>query len=473
MRRHALPAILLVLAVGLGAAAARPGAGIPAVAGERPDGPRGLGGPVLSVRRAPASLARLAGTARLAAALDDLVHDASLGASADRTCLVVRAGDATVFAWNPSTPLAPASTLKLTLATAALEVLGPDRRFVTEVRAAGGPGPDGVLRGDLWLVGGGDPLLATDDYVAAFTRQPQVRTRFEDLADRIVAAGVRAIEGRILGDESRYDRQRHVPTWKPIYLSDFEAAPLSALVVNDGATAWAPRSPLDILSMTDAPAVHAASVLVALLQQRGVTVTGGAAAGPPPPAAGVAVAAVESVPMADVVGQLLRESDNTTAELLVKEIGRETDNGPTTVGGLAAVRAALATAGLPVDPLHAVDGSGLDVGNRLTCELLVEILGRAGPDSALARGLAVAAKSGTLYRRFVGSAVAGRVRAKSGSIKGVAALAGFATGARGDVLTFAVVANGVPGSKSFALQDRLAEVLVRYPDAPTGEELGP
>jgi D-alanyl-D-alanine carboxypeptidase/D-alanyl-D-alanine-endopeptidase (penicillin-binding protein 4) len=468
VRRHALPAFLLVLAVVSAAAAFRVGG--PAAA--RAETAAVSGTPVLTPRRLPAVLAHLVGDARLRAGLDAAVHDPSRGAPPDRTCLVVRVGDRPFSAWNPTLPLAPASTLKLTVALAALDVLGPDRRFVTEVRATAHP-VDGVVHGDLWLVGSGDPLLETDDYVAAFQHQPQVRTRYEDLADRLVASGVRRVEGRVAGDESRYDTQRHIPTWKPRYLTDFEAAPMSALVVNDGATAWTPHPPLDVHGATDAPAAHAGSVLVGLLHARGVEVAGGVAVGRVPAGAGIRVASVTSPPLVEVVGEMLRESDNTTAELLVKEMGRKGGRGGTTAAGLAVVRDALAARGLPVDQLHAVDGSGLDVGNRVTCELLVDLLRAAGQDGALARGLAVAGQTGTLSKRFLGTPVAGHLAAKSGSIKGVAALAGFASGRDGVTLTFAVIVNGVADDHAFALQNGVAPLLVAYPDVPAADELAP
>src|SRR5690606_7760656 len=92
---------------------------------------------------------------------------------------------------------------------------------------------DGVVTGDLHLVGGGDPVLATNPYADRFPRQPQLRTDIESLADAVVAAGVRRVEGSVVGDESRYDAQRYVAGWPGRYLDQNVVGPLSALSVND------------------------------------------------------------------------------------------------------------------------------------------------------------------------------------------------------------------------------------------------
>ena len=80
----------------------------------------------------------------------------------------------------------------------------------------------------MWLVGGGDPLLTTQDYVHTFRRPPEPVTSLEALADRVVAAGVTQITGRVVGDESRYDTQRYVASWPERYISAPEIGPMSA-----------------------------------------------------------------------------------------------------------------------------------------------------------------------------------------------------------------------------------------------------
>jgi D-alanyl-D-alanine carboxypeptidase/D-alanyl-D-alanine-endopeptidase (penicillin-binding protein 4) len=187
------------------------------------------------------------------------------------------------------------------------------------------------------------------------------------------------------------------------------------------------------------------------------------------------VAKVSSPPIRDVVGQMLRESDNLAAELLVKELGLRFAREGSTAAGVGVLRQTLAAAGLPVEELVAVDGSGLDRGDRASCALLMAVLDSAGPGTSLASGFPVAARSGTLATRFVGNPAAGRLRAKTGSLDNVVGLAGYvAPAGGGDDLGFALLANGIPNDGvGRALQEQVGAVLARHPDAPPPAELGP
>ncbi|HVM02156.1 MAG TPA: D-alanyl-D-alanine carboxypeptidase, partial [Acidimicrobiales bacterium] len=197
--------------------------------------------PVFSLRRAPGVVARHVAAARLSSTLDGLLAQPSLGLARDGTCLAVSDPDGrTVYARNVEAVLIPASAMKVVTGAVAVARLGADTRYVTPVRAAGPP--EGGAVGDLWFVGSGDPLLATADFAATdgWLGLPRPATPIETLADRIVDAGVRRI-GRVVGDESRYDTQRYVPTWEPHYATTPEVGPQSALTVNDGFASWRPR----------------------------------------------------------------------------------------------------------------------------------------------------------------------------------------------------------------------------------------
>jgi len=465
VRRRLLPALLAAVCAGSAVAAA---AGPPSSATDPPV--VALAAPVLSARRVPAFLARAVADARLRAELDAALADPRLGAARDHSCLVVRQGARPVVGRRAGQSLIPASGLKVLTAFAVLDRLGPEEQLVTEVRAGAPVGPGGVVDGPLWLVGGGDPLLGTADYAATFENQPQLRTPLESLADAVVAAGVKVVNGPLVGDETRFDTQRYVPTWKPGYITDFESGPASALVVNDGFERFVrPRV------AAAEPDVHAAGTLAALLQARGVTVAGGVAEGQAPVTA-AAVARVASPPVREVVGQMLRESDNLTAELLVKELGRRFAGEGTTAAGLGVVRRSLGAAGLPVDQLVSVDGSGLDRTDRASCALLMAALDRSGPTGPIAAGLPVAARDGTLAKRFVGNPAAGRLRAKTGSLDGVIGLTGYvdAPAAGGTALSFSLMVNELPRDAfGRALQEQVGAILARYPDAPAPEALAP
>src|SRR3546814_2695205 len=106
--------------------------------------------------------------------------------------------------------------------------------------------------------------------------------------------------------------------------------------------------------------------------------------------------------MTDVVAQMLRESDNSTAELLIKELGHGVGD-PSTAGGLAVATAVLAEAGIEMSGVAMADGSGLSVDNRVPCDVLVDVLSGSEPAPTIRAGLAVAAETGTLAERLRGS----------------------------------------------------------------------
>jgi D-alanyl-D-alanine carboxypeptidase/D-alanyl-D-alanine-endopeptidase (penicillin-binding protein 4) len=451
-----LPTLLAGIAVAGAALAGWPATGAPARADASTAA--GSGTPVLSPRRVPALLARTVGEERLTAALDAALGDPALGAARDQSCLVVESGGATLYTRRADAALLPASNLKLLTAAAALSELGPDTTLSTEVRVSGG---------DLWLVGGGDPLLSTGDYIASMRRPLARWTPLEELAKRVKDAGITVVSGSVRGDETRYDTQRIVPTWKAGYLTDNEIGPMSALTVNDGFSAFTPKK-----IRAAQPATHAAEVFTTLLRNQGVTVVGVPGEGKAP-AGARRVAAVPSLPVRDLVGEMLRESDNLTAELLLKEVAHHAGQQGSTAAGVAVARDELASIGVPVGGVTWVDGSGLDRGNRATCATIDALLHTTRTAGAIADGLPVAGQSGTLEKRFTDSPAAAKVRAKTGSLDGVSALSGFAE-SRSGRLTFSLLLNGLPrdalGPQTWV---RVAEALVAYPDAPPVTELAP
>jgi D-alanyl-D-alanine carboxypeptidase/D-alanyl-D-alanine-endopeptidase (penicillin-binding protein 4) len=344
--------------------------------------------------------------------------------------------------------------MKLLLATALLTRIDPASRLQTPVLAAERPDADGVVHGDLWLVGGGDPVLSTAAYSAHFERQPRLASSIEALADRVVASGVRVVTGQVVGDDGRHERLRYLPSWPSRYVSDHETGPLSALSVNDAFGRWGPDVPFGD------PAAGAAGVLDELLRQRGVRVGGPPTSGAFP-AGALELASLPSPTIGELVQEMLRESDNSTAEILLRELGLQVLGAGTTDAGRRVVDDTLRGLGLPMGGVRVVDGSGLDTGNRVTCRLLVALLTDPATRDIVGGGLPVAAQSGTLYKRFLATPVAGHLRAKTGSIRRVAGLAGFADNVAGPTLTFAYIQNGVPSAKRGSTQqDELGFDLV-------------
>ena len=355
----------------------------------------------------------------------------------DRTAalaIALRTGSV-VFERNPTLSLVPASNQKLPVAYAALALLGPGYRFHTEVVGTGSLVGD-VWHGDLWLRGFGDPTLQPGD--------------LEALAAEVASWGIRRVDGAVIADESWFDARRTAPGWRPSFFL-FESPPLSALVVDRGVYRG---------TTSTNPALAAGSLLRQALEAAGLRVAGRTRTGVLT-TAGLPLARDVSEPLADVVRFMGRESDNYTAEILVKQLGAEYAGRGTTAAGTRVIRSALEEAGVPLEGVRLADGSGLSGHDRLTAAALVALLeaGLAESDlrDAFLQSLAVAGVDGTLEDRMRKRPARGRVIAKTGTTRLASALSGFVR----DRYVFAVLQNGSPVSTYWArlAQDRFATAL--------------
>jgi D-alanyl-D-alanine carboxypeptidase/D-alanyl-D-alanine-endopeptidase (penicillin-binding protein 4) len=435
--------------------------------------PAPLTTPILSVRRAPQTLASLSSDGDLVTALT------ALGAFVnDTSCIVVQVDGRTIFDRNGDVPVTPASNEKLITGAVALEVLGPDFTYSTKLL---GTVADGVVTGDLFMLGGGDPLLSTaDDPPTVATDPPTNTTSLETLVGKLVAAGVTRVQGNVVGDESRYDAERFVPSW-PSDIPNTEAGPLSALMVNDATRKFAP--PGGAPTRYADPATGAATDLIRLLKAAGITVGGGAKAFPTP-AGTPEIASVESAPMSAIVGEMLTTSDDNTAELLLKELAVHADNiVGTRADGIDVIDRVLLTWGIDTTKVAPTDGSGLDSANVVTCNILLQVLLHQPLDSPLGLGadLATAGQTGTLADQFLDSPVVGRLHAKTGTLSNAKALTGYVTTTAG-TLDFSMVlgaqdvskdANGPGTAPYIPFWTQLAAALGAYPSGPGLEVLQP
>ena len=226
-----------------------------------------------------------------------------------------------IFSHRPDLSLLPASNLKLATAAAALLQLGPDYRLTTRVLASRLPS-GGELYGDLYLVGGGDPLLYTSEYLATFVRPPAVYTQIEDLAQQVYDRGLRRVYGSIVGVATRYD-DRRIASQLMSQESYQYVGPLIALLINDGYVNYAERRDLGNLAIPASdPTLFTAAEFDDLLEALDMVITRRPrVAGPEENIRGfIEIARIESAPLSELILSLLTDSDNTTAELLVKEI---------------------------------------------------------------------------------------------------------------------------------------------------------
>jgi D-alanyl-D-alanine carboxypeptidase/D-alanyl-D-alanine-endopeptidase (penicillin-binding protein 4) len=413
-----------------------------------------------SPRRVPALFVDAAAQVELARRLELAVANVD-------ACVVVDAPHGSLARVHPERALAPASTLKLLTGVAALATLGPDYRFRTRALADGA--------GNLVLVGGGDPVLATPEHVEHAHADPATRevqfTPLSALADAIAAAGPVAFPGGVVVDDGRHEQVRLLPAWKPSYAADGDVGALGALTVDAGFADPVRRAP------ADDPAVVTAQRLTALLAQRGVPTA--AAIRRAPAAEGAReIAHVDSPPLHDIVADMIRASLNYTAEQLIREIAAHADASRPggTATGITRALDALRGLGVPLDGAVLHDGSGLAPDDRVSCPTLSAVLALAADPrfAPIDRGLAVAAQSGTLVDRFAGDPLAGRLRAKTGSLAGVAGLAGVVDTASGRTVRFAFAATGgFSEDGGEELQAAVARAVASYGAAPARADLVP
>jgi D-alanyl-D-alanine carboxypeptidase/D-alanyl-D-alanine-endopeptidase (penicillin-binding protein 4) len=333
-----------------------------------------------------------------------------------------------VYAHNANASLLPASNEKLVLTYAALVALGPSFRLRTEVLGEGRLAGSATWDGNLVLRGCGDPTLD--------------RAGLIDLARRLRATGIRSVTGSLVADESWFDSRRGGPGWKAGFVPE-ESRPLSALALRgaDGAAGTA-------------------EVFRRALARAGVRVRGPtkiARAGGWPLAVRWSPTLEEILRVADA------ESDNFTAELLLKQLGAVLAGSGTTAAGAAVVRSILADHRIPLAGVRIADGSGLSALDRLTPKALVTVLQRAWTDRdlrpVLFRILPVAGRDGTLENRMARPPARGNVRAKTGTLENASALSGFVR----ERYAFAILQNAPRLSPyaARAAQDRFATVLAR------------
>jgi len=347
----------------------------------------------------------------------------------------------TIFSRNADVALEPASNEKLPVTYGALVELGPSYRFHTDVIGEGRQVGD-VWEGRLVLKGFGDPTLESAD--------------LGRLANKVAALGIRRVMGHVVGDNSWFDRSWTVAGWLPGYYP-LESGPLSALVVNRGYR--------DSRLARD-PSLAAAAIFDQALRARGIEARDAqvGAAGP----GAVTLATVRSQRLSRLLPLMDADSDNFTAEMVLKEIGAEAVGKGTSAAGAAVVRRDLRAAGIPLAGARIVDGSGLSRLDRVTASELSSLLllfWRTPAYRTLVHdSLAIAGETGTLRNRLLGATTRGLVRGKTGTTNIASALSGYV----GERYAFVLVQNGDPvdWTAAHTVQDRFVIALAGLPQTP-------
>jgi D-alanyl-D-alanine carboxypeptidase/D-alanyl-D-alanine-endopeptidase (penicillin-binding protein 4) len=350
-----------------------------------------------------------------------------------------------LFSDNANRPRIPASNQKLFTTAAFLTEFGARTRLETRAFARGrlGGPRDSRLDGDLVIVGDGDPAFGTARFARA---NDQPVSRVSELAGAIARAGVKRVSGRVLADDTIFDRERRSGP----YLS-----PLSGLSFNNGYAGGGYAS---------APELEAAKGLKQALRKRGVRVKGrvGHANLPGSVLSGEPLATVGSPRVAKLIEETNVPSNNFFAEMLLKRLGAAGGKKGTRRRGGNKVEAFARSVGTDV---NAADGSGLSRRNKASAEevgkLLVAMAEPGSSARAFRGSLPVAGREGTLADRMEGTAAEGNCQAKTGTLSDVAALSGYCE-AGNHTIAFSVLVNSANVDAARQAQDRIAAAIARY-----------
>jgi D-alanyl-D-alanine carboxypeptidase/D-alanyl-D-alanine-endopeptidase (penicillin-binding protein 4) len=418
-----------------------------------------------------------------------------------------------VFELNPGTLLVPASVAKLVTVATAADAVGWDFRYTTTLRASG-PIVDGVLQGDLLVVGSGDPSIGgrgSDD--------------LSGWVEGLKAAGVRRIDGRIIGDDDAIEEPRPQLAWAWDDLAYTTGALFGALnlaenrtsvTITPGPVVGAPAmvavepgaalrlvtsrvvtgaagslqqlwpeqrpgeaaltiagsipvgtGPATLAVSVGNPTLWFASALKSRLVRDGIEVAGEAVdiddLVPPPARESMAVLFTHrSRALSEIAQPVLKDSINLYAEALMR-LNAAPGAFPTNDAALEGLRTRLESWGISSGSYQLVDGSGLSRRDTISAEAVLALLERmADPSdrSPFATGLPIAGIDGSLASRMKGTAAAGNVKAKTGTMSNIRSLAGYATTRDGERLAFVILINNFEGTGVNA-NDALDAIAVR------------
>jgi D-alanyl-D-alanine carboxypeptidase/D-alanyl-D-alanine-endopeptidase (penicillin-binding protein 4) len=429
--------------------------------------------------------------------------------------------DETLYSLNADKLMMPASNMKIVTLAAAAEKLGWDYRYETTIAAAG-PIEGGTLRGDLVVIGSGDPSLVAADGMADRV--------FADWASQLKQRGIRAISGRVIGDDDGFEEETLGFGWMWDDLPTNDSAGVGALQYNESGvrvtvapgpsvgdsaavalsvgssglmivnavttsiagtaasidTRRLPGSmnlelrgtiarggtPAALLVSVDNPTQFFVNALRAALIANGIDVRGPAVdiddVRDAPATRGMPIVSYRSAPLSTLAIRLMKVSQNQYAETLLKTVGAAPGVVPAAAAGWRAAQAIFEGWGVAPGALIQRDGSGLTRYDFVTPDALVTILTHVDRDARLRdpfqASLPIAGRDGTLANRMKGTPAEGNARAKTGSMTAVRGTSGYVTGADGEPLVFAILANNydVPAATITAAEDAIIVRLAQF-----------
>lgn len=362
----------------------------------------------------------------LQARLDSLITDPLLERTQLGLMVYDLSADSVLYSYCGKQTLRPASTMKLLTSVTALDVLGSSYNYRTSLYYKGTIA-DGVLTGDLWLVGGMDPLF--DD------------TDMHIMAETLHRVGVDSISGRIVRDVSFKEEAPLGEGW----CWDDDNPQLSPLLVSRK-DEFADRFKEELVKC--GVAVNAPITTDCLPKD-------------------VLLICSRSHRLGEVLEPMMKESDNLYAESMFFQIAATVGKRPATAAhARQIIKTTLTKAGVTGIPYRIADGSGLSLYNYVTPELMVRLLRYAylkrDVMAVLYPALPVAGVDGTLKKRMKGGAAEGNVHAKTGTLSGISSLAGYCRAANQHLLAFCIINQGImKNAEGRDFQDKVCEQLCR------------
>ncbi len=426
-------------------------------------------GPPVSTTRAPVPAPIVVMNAResLRLSIDSLLRDPNLRNAFLGVLIVNPRTSDTLYSLNAGKLFMPASNQKILTGAVALTHLGPEYRYRTTI-AKRGSLVNGVVNGDLLVIGNGDPTISD-------RARGKAMTALLDVADSLAARGVRRVTGKLMSGGNVFTDGIYGYGWEADDFTSSSGAPVDELFYNEGlvdSTITIGGRDTVVSVVTRNPSRSYLAALDTALSRRGIVVSGGISDSVAAPVAIDTLYSFQSSTLRDILRHFEKPSQNQIGELLLKTMGLRQTGVGVADSGAAVVSRQLLNWGAEPTGFKVYDGSGLSRHNLVSPETLVRVLVAMRRDTAFSafyNSLPIAGIDGTLRSRMKGSPAENNMHAKTGTLEFVRSLSGYITSADGEQLVFSLLSNHftVPVAVVTRFQDAVGAMMASYRASPT------
>jgi len=453
---------------------------------------------------------------------DPALKNASIG-----FCILNPEKGNTVFSFHDSTPMVPASCLKIVTTGAALALLGPQYHFKTKIGYNGRIDSKGILHGDIFISGGGDPTLGSERW----GKEKSMSAFAELISQEIKSSGIKHVEGKLVIDVNHFDNQYCCKSWACDDTGNYFGAGASAFNFNENKydiklqpgmkkgdsvkiLSYSPellhlnfdnrlltgdphsgdlsnifpgpndssvlldgsiqpsKTPLTIKGAMPDPPEFAAKYLAeklyyaGLLDHKNGWQVNDASAEIVNPSLKI-IDSIESPELVDIVHFTNLNSINLYAECILKETGSIVNGSGTRQSGILAVKKFWSNEGVDTSGLYMEDGCGLSVNDEISALQLCQMLSAMEKQRFFMKfleSLPVAGQSGAMKSMGKGTPIEGRLFCKTGHINGIRAYSGYFKNKSGKWICIALIVNNYTSS-SKEIHDAIERLLIALPAA--------